>query len=102
MEDPAALRPALARAALHVLAAHPPHDARLARTIDAPQPEAFDLGATVSVLTAALVVLQLEFEIERDPEKGWRLRVSKRAASEGTLKALLEAVAGRLKGPPDA
>jgi hypothetical protein len=82
----------VARAALHVLAETPPHGERIQAVLDAPDLQTFDLGATVAIITAAVIVLQLNVEFERDGTGAWRFQLAKPTASEELIQSLIDAL----------
>ena len=82
----------VARAALHVLAETPPHGERIAAMLDAPETRSFDLGSSIALFTAAVVVLQLHVNIERSEDGAWSFQMKKPSASEDLIKTLIDAV----------
>jgi hypothetical protein len=81
----------LARAALELLIADPelgPHTIALAAQ---PPAERFDLGllSGAAVVTLALSVLQTQADISWDKNKGLRIALKKRAASDSLLRQFL-------------
>lgn len=82
----------VARAALHVLVETPPHGDRIAAMMDAPETPSFDLGSSIALFTAAVIVLQLHVNIERNEDGAWSFKMKKPSASEDLIKTLIDAV----------
>jgi hypothetical protein len=88
----------LARQALLVLAEDT--DTRNAIETMASQPQSlqkFDLGATIALTTAVLIVLQTHVRFERGTDGKWSLRVEKKPTSEALLKGLVQKLLGYTK-----
>lgn len=85
----------LARAALMLLAEDPGEREKIRMLVENPAPQSFDFGATVGIVTASIVVLQVHFEIEKTPG-GWKLKVGKKAASDKLLRDFVGMVKGYL------
>ena len=86
----------LARQALLLLAEHPAtREAIAAMAEHAPETrERFDLGTTVALTAAVLVVLQTHIRFERDKDGRWSLQVEKGPTSDTLLKPLVEKLLG--------
>jgi len=81
----------LARQALLVLAEDP--DTRNAIETMADQPQSlqkFDLGASIALTAAVLMVLQTHVHFERGTDGKWSLKVEKKPTSEALLKGLVQ------------
>jgi hypothetical protein len=90
---PTATNGDLARAALSLLAEDPAEREKIRMLVENPAPQGYDFGATIGIVTAAIVVLQVHFEIEKTAE-GWKIKVGKNAASDKLLRDFV----GMLKG----
>ncbi len=85
----------VAREALVVLAAaDPPTGQAIATMVKNPPPISFDAGLTIAIATAAIIVLQTEFSIERDKDGRWSLSFKKKPTSEKLVEKLLGLFAG--------
>jgi hypothetical protein len=50
----------------------------------------FDLGASIALTTAVLIVLQTHIHFERGTEEKWSLKVEKNPTNEALLKGLVQ------------
>jgi hypothetical protein len=76
---------------LLVLAEDP--DTRNAIETMAGQPQSlqkFDLGASIALTTAVLMVLQTHIHFERGTDGKWSLKVEKKPTSDALLKGLVQ------------
>ncbi len=88
----------LARAALRLYAEDPEHHAALTAMLDHPAPQQFDLGATLALTAAALVILQTHVRFYRDKAGKWTLKVEKKPTSDALLKPLVQKLLGYVSG----
>ncbi len=88
----------LARAALQLYAEDPEHRAALTAMLDHPAPQSFDLGATLAVTAAVLVILQTHVRFYRDKDGKWTLKVEKKPTSDALLKPLVQKLLGFVSG----
>ncbi len=88
----------LARAALRLYAEDPDHRAALTAMLDHPAPQQFDLGATLAVTAAVLVILQTHVRFYRDKAGKWTLKVEKKPTSDALLKPLVQKLLGYVSG----
>jgi hypothetical protein len=89
----------LARHSLLLLADDPAQHEALRGLIENPPARSFvDPLTAIAVGTAALCILQTYVEIERDPKKGWSIKIKKRPTSEKLLQLLIEKVSRYLPG----
>ncbi len=88
----------LARAALRLYAEDPEHRAALIAMLDHPAPQSFDLGATLALTAAVLVILQTHVRFYRDKAGKWTLKVEKKPTSDALLKPLVQKLLGFVSG----
>ena len=88
----------LARQALLLLAEDPKTRQALETRLDHPGMESFGAGTLLLGVTAALVVLQTRFEVERDKDGKVSWKIRKEAIDSAVLKELVRKVAGFLPG----
>ena len=82
----------LARQTLLLLAEDPATRQALEARLDDPAPDSFGVGTLLLGLTAALVVLQTRFEVERDKDGKVTWKIGKEAADSSVLKTLIEKI----------
>ena len=88
----------LARAALRLYAEDAEHRTALTAMLDHPAPQSFDLGATLAVTTAVLLILQTHVRFYRDKAGKWTLKVEKKPTSDALLKPLVQKLLGFVSG----
>ena len=88
----------LARAALQLYAEDPEHRVALTAMLDHPAPQSFDLGGTILLTAAVLVILQTHVRFYRDKAGQWTLKVEKKPTSDALLKPLVQRLLGFVSG----
>jgi hypothetical protein len=79
-EDPETLK------AIETLASVPPYSAAT-----------FDLGISIGLTTAVLIVLQTRVQFKRDSTGKWSLKLDKKPTSDALLKGLVQKLIGFVK-----
>ncbi|WP_114211166.1 hypothetical protein [Acidisarcina polymorpha] len=89
----------LAQQALMVLSEDPATAVAISTMVDQPirVAQKLDLGATIALTTAVLVVLQTHYKFERHTNGTWTLKLEKKPTSELLLKTLVQKLLGYSK-----
>jgi hypothetical protein len=88
----------LVQQALLVLAQDPETAAAIqSMAVQPAGPQKFDLGATLALTAAALIVLQTRYKFERHKDGAWSITLEKKPTSEAILKDLVRKLLGYTK-----
>ena len=90
----------LARAALALAAENPATADHLEAMVEQSPPPVMGFESTLIAVTAAIAILQTQLTFERTTAGNWKVKLHKKAASDGLLKGLAHVVMKALSQPP--